>query len=200
MRGMLKKLSIIILLCSVLVGQLHAEFSIYQLYWSAQVGVPASCRAMHDVYSPGLGIAASGMQIHKLSHGQWLYEFECEIYAYQGGYRFVLFDGDVKWHRQLQFAKGYRGDNGQWHVERHAVLSGFPEVSAQKRTIYTFHKSRGPGDCGTIQYYAILPDARTKLRKLQYRACDDAPRGDFLNTEAWPVIELSPAQRLAEPS
>src|SRR5262249_15001907 len=115
---------------------------------------------------------------HDLGEGKTLYVVECSAGAYQTGS--VLFLGDDSGLRALSFPD-YSTDYG-WSGNPEGVGESF---SDKDKTLNTFAKFRGVGDCGsTAQYH--WTGYGFELLEYTYKDCVDD--GSQNADQDWPVI------------
>ena len=119
------------------------------------------------------------IRVQRLGGDEAVVTAMCLFGAYQGGHLLVHVEGD----RAAVMTS--LGDPGASDV-RTPTLAEISSVSAD-RTVTTFAKARGLGDCGVFTRYRVGAGADLQTLEVRSRECsDDVP--DEFAPETWPVV------------
>lgn len=119
------------------------------------------------------------VRVDRLGADEAVVVAQCAYGAYQGSYVMVHVEGDDAVLAEAPV------DPGASDL-RAAVLS-HPEINADARTVTTFAKGRGLGDCGTYSVYRLGAGAALDAVEVRARECsDDIP--DDIDPSTWPVV------------
>ena len=100
------------------------------------------------------------MEFYPLARGVSLIEVTCLMGAYQGTYRYYIYDETriPAEAEALEFEVGNPDKllEGRFAPEKSMELIGTPAFDSKKKELSILTKTRGVGDCGSYTVYPIL--------------------------------------------
>lgn len=143
-----------------------------------QVNIPEKVLTLNKALCPELSSEELYTEVMDVGHGKTIYLLTCELYAYNSMSRAYMVNslGDVSVLSVMEI--DYRGEM----YATNSLMGGSLDIAT--KSLNTFSKGRGMGDCGQTATYSYDSDLETFVLK-EYRlkaTCD----GEY--EDEWPVI------------
>lgn len=144
----------------------------------ANVEVPSSVASLHKALCSDIALEETYPEVMDLGHGKKLYLLTCEMYAYNSLVRGYIVN---PYSAVEPLSLVDISSNGQFYATSNLMGAGLDQES---KSISTFQKGRGIGDCGSSATYVYDSEIDQFILK-EYRLkneCDGEVESE------WPVI------------
>lgn len=146
--------------------------------WYQQLHWPANCE--EDFSDANSNPSYSGLNFWKLADNQtYLVEINCFWGAYQGNFRYMLYNPTSKpiLKKLLTFKTFHQAGKVLSKPLVSSTVVGIPTFSDAQQQLTVITKERGTGDCGTQALYHISATGAELSRFAAKFKCDSDPSG-----------------------